>query len=707
MSGAAPYVGKRVAVCGTSRDDLNGSKGVATDYDRDKGRYNVSLDNGQVVALKPANLEPTQDPGPAKPTAPKFSWPKTAPSTPKSDPASATSWPMMVMMGLFAIYVCSQFAGSGGGSGSSSSSLFSGDGDDAEYHDRDEGFLSGKVREVTTLDELRGALAHHSHNTGLPVVVDFYSHSCGPCRMIAPLYKRLASEFKGRAVFLKVDVNRNYEASSACGVRGMPTFQFFQNTKKVYQFSGADDRSLRHYTSDVVDKAEEAGTYVGQEVTGAALRKFYDENDAKKAEESPKLAEKYAQKTAQLMRVCKAKYSKIPEVSPRGVDSNTSSTDRRQVSARKGTVFSELTLEELNAESQQLQAEFQRRGAEYRKPAEQREEDDDAESFFMPAANASAEGVHKVVIIGGGPAGLSAAVYAARAGLKPLVLAPSFGGQLLGKGVDVENYPGVVGEHATGRGIVELMRQQAASFEARFVDAAVLGINLKERPFRIHVNGTTDINGTNAATEEILAHAVILACGAESRWLNVSGEHEFRGRGVSACATCDGFLFRDKEVAVVGGGDTAMEDALHLGRTSARVTLIHRRDRLRASKVLADRVLAHKSIHINWNATVESFHGGDDLSHIMFRSEGSKSQRLKTSAVFVAIGHDPQTPFLQGQVELDAAGYVVLQRGTSTSVPGVFAAGDIADHTYRQAVTASGTGAMAALDAERYLNQLM
>jgi len=304
--------------------------------------------------------------------------------------------------------------------------------------------------------------------------------------------------------------------------------------------------------------------------------------------------------------------------------------------------------------------------------------------------------VHKVVIIGGGPAGLSAATYAARAGLRPLLVAPVFGGQLLGKGVDVENYPGVVGEHATGHGLVELMRHQAASFDARFVDTAVLGVDFQEQPFQIRVNDTADA---------ILARTIILASGAESRWLNVQGEHDFRGRGVSACATCDGFLFRDRDVVVIGGGDTAMEDALHLARTSRHVTIIHRRDRFRASKVLADRVLTHKSINVRWNTTVDSFHGGDDLTHVTIRSQAGVQDRVKTAAAFVAIGHDPQTGFLGGQVECDKAGYIVLRQGTATSVPGVFAAGDIADHTYRQAITAAGSGAMAALDVERFLNE--
>jgi thioredoxin-disulfide reductase len=685
---SAPFVGKRVKVCGTSRDELNGSQGVAGEYDRDKGRYNVRLNSGQVVALKPANLELV--PGAAEESSTKTGAPASSSSS------SSSTWQTLVLVGLGVAFLYGQLGG-GLGSGSAATGLFNGD-EETEYDDRDEGYLSGKVREVTTLDQLRGALAHHSDNTGLPVVVDFFSHSCGPCRMIAPTFKKLASEYKRKVVFLKVDVNRNHEASSACGVRGMPTFQFYINKKKVFQFSGADERGLRHSTADVAEKTEDAGTYVGQEVTSDALHKFYEANDPSKASEATNLAEKYAQKTALLMRVCRQKYSKAPEASARADMDNKADHDTRRKQSKSGKTkpLMERSLEELHTELQQLRAEFKRRGAEFKAPEESQEEEE-SDIKFLASDDLAKEEVQKVVIVGGGPAGLSAAIYAARAGLKPLVLAPSFGGQLLGKGVDVENYPGVMGEHATGRGLVELMRQQAAGFETRFMDTAVLGVNFEDRPFRIQVNGTT---------QDVLTQTVILASGAESRWLQVDGEHEYRGRGVSACATCDGFLFRDKEVVVIGGGDTAMEDALHLARTSSHVTVIHRRDSFRASRVLAERVLSQKSINVKWNSTVQSFHGGDELTHITVLPQGGRSEKLKVSAAFVAIGHDPQTTFLRGHVDLDSAGYVKLKHGAATSVPGVFAAGDIADHTYRQAITASGTGAMAALDAERFLNEL-
>lgn len=687
-----PFVGKTVKVVGTSKVELNGSTGVALDYDRDKGRYTVQLENGGRVALKPVNLElapaATPSAGAGKPTASASSSTASSPST------GANSWQNVGLVVLGALFLMNLMQGDSSG-GSGAPSLWGSE--DVEYDDRDEashdGYLSGQVREVVTLDQFRGALAHHADNTGLPVIVDFFSHSCGPCRMIAPAYKKIAKEFKGDAVFLKVDVNRNYEASAACHVRGMPTFQFYYNKKQVSKFSGADERSLRSYTKSIVQQSQNEGTYVGQMVSSDALRKFYEKHDPEKAKEASQLAEKYAFKTAQLMRVCNKKYSEVPELSPRQVknDAPEQKQQKKQHDQRKD----KNSLADFSFSD--LEAEIQRRGGSVSsKPKVQTEEESEEDFPFESAEDIAKSGVHPVVIIGGGPAGLAAATYTARAGLRPVVVAPAFGGQLLGKGIDVENYPGVVGEHATGRGLVELMRLQARSFEARFVDSAVVGVHFEKRPFRIRVN---------ASEVEISAQTVILACGAESRWLNVNGENEYRGKGVSACATCDGFLYRGKDVAVVGGGDHAMEDALHLARTSRKVTLIHRRDRFRASKILAERVLA-SSIEIRWNTTVESFHGGsEDLTHIMLQSGAGSSQKLTVSAGFVAIGHDPQTRFLKDQVELDATGYVVLRKGTETSVPGVFAAGDISDFTYRQAATASGTGVMAALDAEKFLNE--
>jgi len=309
----------------------------------------------------------------------------------------------------------------------------------------------------------------------------------------------------------------------------------------------------------------------------------------------------------------------------------------------------------------------------------------------------------KVVVLGGGPAGLAAAIYAARAGLAPVVIAPSFGGQLLGKGVDVENYPGVVGASATGRGIVQMMRKQAYGFETRLVNDVVTTVDLTTKPFELKLNNSQGVLKSNT---------IIIATGADSRWLGSPGEFQYRGGGVSSCATCDGFLFRDQHVVVIGGGDTAMEDALVLARTSSKVTLVHRRDSFRASFVLADRVLNHPLIEVKWNSTVKEFAGEkeddkDKLTHVVISNVNTgEDEKLEVAAAFVAIGHEPNTNLFKDSLKMDAQGYLEVQgRSSKTSIEGVFAAGDVADKVYRQAVTSAGTGAMAALDAERWLSE--
>ena len=308
---------------------------------------------------------------------------------------------------------------------------------------------------------------------------------------------------------------------------------------------------------------------------------------------------------------------------------------------------------------------------------------------------------------------MAAAIYAARAGLAPLVIAPSMGGQLQGKGVDVENYPGLANQ--TGPALVAAMRHQAAHYGAVFEDDIVSSIDASDRPFKVLTNGTGIIS----------THTIIVATGADANWLNIKGEWELRGGGVSSCATCDGFLYAGKDVVVVGGGDGAMEEALVLARTSRKVTVIHRRDSFRASKVLADRVLAHPSINVIWNTTVQEVVGktpdvssdGDvDLDSLQPVVSGVKVRDLNTGeerdvacdALFVSIGHTPNTGYLKGVVEFNPShpGYVLTFGGsTQTSVPGIFAAGDVADAVYRQAITSAGDGAAAALDAERYLSE--
>ncbi|MBP8231197.1 MAG: thioredoxin-disulfide reductase [Rhizorhabdus sp.] len=303
----------------------------------------------------------------------------------------------------------------------------------------------------------------------------------------------------------------------------------------------------------------------------------------------------------------------------------------------------------------------------------------------------------RMLIIGSGPAGLSAAIYGARAGMAPIVVQGIQPGGQLTITTDVENYPGFR-EVIQGPWLMEEMRAQAEHVGATMVWDMISEIDLSERPFRLKGDGGT----------VYVADTLIIATGAQAKWLGVEGEMELGGKGVSACATCDGFFYRGKKVAVIGGGNTAVEEALYLTNHSHDVTLIHRRDSLRAEKILQERLFAHPNIKVLWNQQVERFVGGEGnagLVAIELRDTvtGAVSQ-LETDGGFVAIGHSPSTELFRGHLELDEDGYLIVEKGgTRTNVPGVFGCGDVADKVYRQAVTAAGMGCMAALDAERFL----
>jgi thioredoxin reductase (NADPH) len=305
----------------------------------------------------------------------------------------------------------------------------------------------------------------------------------------------------------------------------------------------------------------------------------------------------------------------------------------------------------------------------------------------------SSSTVHDVIVIGSGPAGYTAAIYAARAQLKPLVFeGTQFGGALMTT-TEVENYPGFR-EGITGPELMDDMREQALRFGAdlRMEDVDAVSLN-------------GPVKSVTVGDETYQARAVVLAMGAAARHLGVPGEEALIGMGVSTCATCDGFFFRDQDIAVVGGGDSAMEEATFLTRFARSVTLIHRRDEFRASRIMLDRARANEKIKFLTNTYVTAIEGDPKVSGVRLRNAvtGEESE-LAVTGVFVAIGHDPRSELVRGQVDLDPEGYVVVEgRTTSTSVEGVFAAGDLVDHTYRQAITAAGTGCSASIDAERWL----
>jgi thioredoxin reductase (NADPH) len=302
--------------------------------------------------------------------------------------------------------------------------------------------------------------------------------------------------------------------------------------------------------------------------------------------------------------------------------------------------------------------------------------------------------VRELVIVGSGPAGLTAALYAARADLRPIVIEGAEAGGQLMLTTDVENYPGFP-DGILGPELMMKFREQAERFGAEFVTADVDRVDLSASPFGAWVGST-----------EYRSEALVISTGASARMLGLASETRLLGHGVSTCATCDGFFFREKDIAVVGGGDSAIEEALFLTKFANHVTVIHRRDELRASKIMQDRAFANPKIDFRWNSVVTDV-GGDgtvDVVHLRDTLTDDPSE-LAVGGLFVAIGHDPNTKLFEGQVDLDENGYVVLPRAgsTATTVEGVFAAGDVADHVFRQAVTAAGTGCMAAIEAERWI----
>ncbi len=304
---------------------------------------------------------------------------------------------------------------------------------------------------------------------------------------------------------------------------------------------------------------------------------------------------------------------------------------------------------------------------------------------------------YKVVIMGSGPAGLTAALYTARADLEPVVFEGLEAGGQLTLTTDVENFPGFP-NGVLGPELMDSMKQQAERFGAHCLFGEITKVDFSERPFRI-----------TSSDKEILADTFIISSGASAKMLGLDSEKELLGYGVSTCATCDGFFYKDKEIVVIGGGDTAVEEALFLTKFGSKVTLIHRRDELRASKIMQDRAFANEKISFVWDTVVEEVLGTKETGVSGVRVKNVKNDEISEincEGFFVAIGHTPNTGLFEGQLDMDENGYLITMDGsTQTNVPGVFAAGDVQDHKYRQAITAAGTGCMAAIDAERFLTE--
>eukprot|EP00444_Apocalathium_aciculiferum_P026774 CAMPEP_0183445838 /NCGR_PEP_ID=MMETSP0370-20130417/96555_1 /TAXON_ID=268820 /ORGANISM="Peridinium aciculiferum, Strain PAER-2" /LENGTH=632 /DNA_ID=CAMNT_0025636481 /DNA_START=63 /DNA_END=1961 /DNA_ORIENTATION=+ len=563
------------------------------------------------------------------------------------------------------------------------------------------------AKELNTHKEYTDLMAE-AKDDGRPVIIDYYSQSCGPCHMIAPVFRKIAQEYAGRAYFRKVDVNRNSQTAGAQGIRSMPTFQFYLKGKKRHQFSGADEYSLREWTKRLVEESERDNI----EVTRDSLLEFYKKHDPAKAtrESVDKIIEKNSKDFGTMVRLLKKKYGEAPasqkkqrsgkEADTEGGGSSAGAAGVAKGGAQAGANLQAATLDELRQELERREEDaLMERGEE-----EERRLTHNPCSVYRNRTRGSA--IEKVVIIGGGPAGMSAAIYAARANLCPLLIAPALGGQLMSKGVDVENYPGMPREN--GGKMIDIMKKQARSFFTEVWDDSVLSVNTTTRPFEILTNKSGLLK----------VHTIIMATGADSRWLEVEGEWELRGKGVSSCAACDGYLFKGKSCAVVGGGDSAMEEALMLSRICSNVQLLHRKDSFRASLVLQQRVFSNQHIRVRWNTAIAKYVGktisvdGEEvstLSHLelMDTTDSSKEYtQLFVDATFIAIGHDPNTAILADKVDMDKERYIITpDKSTQTSVPGIFAAGDVADKIYRQAVTSTGSGAMAALDAERYLSE--
>lgn len=576
----------------------------------------------------------------------------------------------------------------------------------------------GPVKDITSQEEFDRIITF-SKLTGLPVIVDYYSDSCGPCRVIAPRYLEIAKEYQDRAVFLKVNVAT--AGSVAQGIRSMPTFRFYVDGKKKQEFSGADEGQLRRLTKELSTQARKNPKPVQEIKTKLVFKTLLRDANAlpvvvafvEKENEDCKTfypAFKELSKTF----ATKAAFAKVypsenlPTAELVGVTKENVPVAHIYVSGKKVEEVFGNKIEDLKAKIQAaVDARVEKRKSKSSSNKETKTEQKCTEVKPEPEPQRLQERSplrlalaplrpEKVVIIGAGPAGLTAAIYAARAGLQPLVIAPNLGGQLMFT-KEVENYPTLL--DGTGPKLLDLMRIQAETFQTEFEATEVLSVDLRHHPFTIVTN--------RSSQEVIKTQTLIIATGADARWLDAPGEARLRAKGISSCAVCDGYLSKDKDVIVIGGGDTAMEEALFLSRICKSVTIIHRRDSFRASYIMQERVLNHEKISVVWNSKVSEFKGEEFLTHTGIENLVTGETRdIEAEAAFIAIGHTPNTQLFAGVLEMDTHGYLLTKgRSTATTVEGVFAAGDVADNIYRQAITSAGSGAMAALDLERWLNE--
>lgn len=580
------------------------------------------------------------------------------------------------------------------------------------------------VREVQDKAQFDKVLAHHAL-TGLPVVVDYYSPSCGPCRMIAPAYEQMAKQYRDKVVFLKVNV-QSAGGGVAQGVRSMPTFRFFFYGKKKHEFSGGDEGQLRTWVAKLskakrktvhpaTDKHDLKKILRDASKVPVVVSFVSPENEASKAL-WPAIKDKAHTLQGKLIFVKvnvdtdkgAAKAAKVSPDDVPVVQFYVAGKRVRELQAPTGAEAEE-AIETLFKEHGTKQREAGSSGGSKKRKKKDNDEDTPAPPAAAPkpkrpvrrtATRIASQAPEQVIILGAGPAGLSAAIYASRAGLRPLVIAPQLGGQLTYT-KQVENYPALYGLHATGEGLVDLMRLQAEQFGVQFEATVVVEVDLSQQPFSV-VTNQTDLADSE---RRLYAHSLVLATGADSKWLGVAGEARLRAKGISTCATCDGFLFKGGTVMVVGGGDSAMEEALYMARITKKVFLAHRRDAFRASKILQNRVMQNSKIEVLFNRQVQEFVGEEFLTHVRLEDVGTgETEDVQVDAAFVAIGHHPNTDLFT-QLRRDQTGYIETTPGsTHTSIPGVFAAGDVADPIYRQAVTSAGSGAMAALDAEKWLD---